>query len=424
MRKALALSLAILLLTSTTFGIFSEQDVVEWDIVPFSTDFLPGDVDNDGVIDSADITLLRRYIAAGDKVAFLDANPDFNEANADINGDGMINAESVARLRQYVAGFSVALVPSTVARGVFVSPLYPRIRIGEQVQFSASVFPSTANQNVTWSSTRDDIVSIRPDGLATSLRRGTVAITARSADKPSVYGLAGVSVFRHVTVDLFAESVWRNHYGSDWRTEAEALFADVKVPFYSTWHLDLIPTTRTISMPWAACPNISSVTNRNCTEARGCGSGASCRTAHHTSAVRIANHSLALSSADLSLVLVGHGICDYDDDGHSDFAGLLGGIARRGQKGAVSRGYYVDESWAFGYRNETDPKVHRRNTIRTMQHELSHNYGADHCEDKDCIMGPDTLSQRDNLKQILGIWCSDCKDAMKPNINLFGGPLQ
>jgi hypothetical protein len=68
-----------------------------------------GDVDGDGVIDAADITLLRRYIAAEDKKAFLDANPRFNIDNADVNGDGVIDANDVALLRRYVAGFNVTL---------------------------------------------------------------------------------------------------------------------------------------------------------------------------------------------------------------------------------------------------------------------------------------------------------------------------
>jgi hypothetical protein len=72
-----------------------------------------GDVDGDGVIDAADITLLRRYIAANDKPAFLLANPRFNIDNARVTGhSGDPNAADVARLRQYVAGFPVTLGPS------------------------------------------------------------------------------------------------------------------------------------------------------------------------------------------------------------------------------------------------------------------------------------------------------------------------
>ena len=70
---------------------------------------LRGDVDGDGVIDSADITLLRRYIAAENKDEFLDENPMFNKDNADVNGDGIICAEDVALLRQYVSGWLQSL---------------------------------------------------------------------------------------------------------------------------------------------------------------------------------------------------------------------------------------------------------------------------------------------------------------------------
>jgi RHS repeat-associated protein len=69
-----------------------------------------GDVDGDGVIDSADITLLRRYISAENKSQFQDENPRFNLDNARVTGhSGNPNANDVATLRQYVAGFGVTL---------------------------------------------------------------------------------------------------------------------------------------------------------------------------------------------------------------------------------------------------------------------------------------------------------------------------
>jgi peptidoglycan/xylan/chitin deacetylase (PgdA/CDA1 family) len=68
-----------------------------------------GDIDGDGKIDAADITLLRRYVAANDKELFLEQNPRFNLINADVTGNNNIGAADVARLRQYVAGYDVAL---------------------------------------------------------------------------------------------------------------------------------------------------------------------------------------------------------------------------------------------------------------------------------------------------------------------------
>jgi hypothetical protein len=69
-----------------------------------------GDVDGDGVIDAADITLLRRWIAAENKWLFEQENPRFNIDNARVLGQsGDPGAADVARLRQYIAGFNVPL---------------------------------------------------------------------------------------------------------------------------------------------------------------------------------------------------------------------------------------------------------------------------------------------------------------------------
>jgi peptidoglycan/xylan/chitin deacetylase (PgdA/CDA1 family) len=54
-------------------------------------------------ISADDLTMLRRYVAAPDKRAFLDANPGFNPANADVNGDKRINRHDVAMLARYIA---------------------------------------------------------------------------------------------------------------------------------------------------------------------------------------------------------------------------------------------------------------------------------------------------------------------------------
>jgi hypothetical protein len=45
-------------------------------------------VNGDGVVNAADVEMLRRYIAAPDSAAFRTANPTFRPQAADINGDG------------------------------------------------------------------------------------------------------------------------------------------------------------------------------------------------------------------------------------------------------------------------------------------------------------------------------------------------
>jgi hypothetical protein len=96
-------------------------DISIWDIAngrlptlrAFPKPIAYGDVDGNGVINAADVTMLRRYIAATDKDAFIRDNPSFNKDNADANGDGMINATDVTLLRTYLA----ATDPSTVRFG-------------------------------------------------------------------------------------------------------------------------------------------------------------------------------------------------------------------------------------------------------------------------------------------------------------------
>jgi len=83
---------------------------------------IPGDVNGDGVINLADIILLRRYVArhfthlygniwldnAGNEVYF-------NRAAADVNGDGQVNLADIILLRRYVARHPGVVLGSQVA---------------------------------------------------------------------------------------------------------------------------------------------------------------------------------------------------------------------------------------------------------------------------------------------------------------------
>lgn len=60
-------------------------------------DYIPGDVNSDGVINAKDVAFLRRHIAGG----YGDA---VNTAAADVNDDGKLNAKDVALIRRNIAG--------------------------------------------------------------------------------------------------------------------------------------------------------------------------------------------------------------------------------------------------------------------------------------------------------------------------------
>jgi hypothetical protein len=70
-----------------------------------------GDVNGDGTVSTADITMLRRYIAAQNKSAFIAANPTFTLFNADPTGDGFVNSADVTLLRRRIAATNPATVP-------------------------------------------------------------------------------------------------------------------------------------------------------------------------------------------------------------------------------------------------------------------------------------------------------------------------
>ncbi len=67
--------------------------------------YIPGDVNDDGVVNGKDVTLIRRYNAGYDVT--------INEAAADVNDDGVINGKDVTLIRRCNAGYNIELKPST-----------------------------------------------------------------------------------------------------------------------------------------------------------------------------------------------------------------------------------------------------------------------------------------------------------------------
>lgn len=68
--------------------------------------YTPGDLNNDGLINTTDVILLRRCIVGGYAITI-------NENAADVNGDGRKNSTDVILLRRYIAGgYGIDLKPS------------------------------------------------------------------------------------------------------------------------------------------------------------------------------------------------------------------------------------------------------------------------------------------------------------------------
>ncbi|HEX8965755.1 MAG TPA: dockerin type I domain-containing protein, partial [Patescibacteria group bacterium] len=78
---------------------------------PTSTPVLnikPGDVDSDGLVNSKDCSLMKRYL-----LGTVDAN-SINVTNADLNGDGRVNSADYSLLRRIILGISPSDTPTKV----------------------------------------------------------------------------------------------------------------------------------------------------------------------------------------------------------------------------------------------------------------------------------------------------------------------
>ena len=74
--------------------------VTEDGIITF-IDYIPGDINGDGVVNTKDTTRLMRYLAGWDV--------EVNEAALDVNGDDIVNTKDTTRLMRYLAGWDVEI---------------------------------------------------------------------------------------------------------------------------------------------------------------------------------------------------------------------------------------------------------------------------------------------------------------------------
>lgn len=70
-------------------------------------DYTPGDVNGDGVVNTKDVSLIRRWIAGG-------YGQTIDERAGDVNNDGKINTKDVSLIRRFIAGgYGTVLTPQT-----------------------------------------------------------------------------------------------------------------------------------------------------------------------------------------------------------------------------------------------------------------------------------------------------------------------
>ena len=86
---------------------------------------------------------------------------------------------------------------STTVTGVVVSPNTASLSVGDRIQLSATVMPSAANQNVTWTvSSSTASAEVSPSGWVTGLAPGVATVTATSTETGAAYASVIIYVSR------------------------------------------------------------------------------------------------------------------------------------------------------------------------------------------------------------------------------------
>ena len=102
---------------------FIEAYTAELDDVTFATvdgavqvlDFVYGDANGDGVVNTKDIILIRRHVAAKDPVTGVSTIAV--QAGADANGDGLVNTKDIILVRRHVAARDPVTGESSIVLG-------------------------------------------------------------------------------------------------------------------------------------------------------------------------------------------------------------------------------------------------------------------------------------------------------------------
>lgn len=110
--KPIALALVIAALTATPS--FADKETPFVPVTP-SEKIVYGDANGDGMIGSADVILVKKYIANYDAKTGMSTVKI--KPGADANGDGKIASDDVILLKKYIANYDPETKTSTVTLG-------------------------------------------------------------------------------------------------------------------------------------------------------------------------------------------------------------------------------------------------------------------------------------------------------------------
>lgn len=110
-------------------------------------------------------------------------------------GSGACGYNSYGEVEDYTFNITEALPAPTVVVSTLNNAAAEITTANGTLQLVATVTPSTANQNVTWSIvTGSDFATINANGLVTAIANGTVTVRATSAENITSYGEFNITV--------------------------------------------------------------------------------------------------------------------------------------------------------------------------------------------------------------------------------------
>ena len=103
------------------------------------------------------------------------------------------------------------VVSDPTPTSVSVSPSSLSINEGESKYLSATVYPSTASQSVTWSSSNTSVATISSTGKVTAVKAGTATMTARTSNGKT--GSCSVTVINNKPTQITIPSTMKMEVG-------------------------------------------------------------------------------------------------------------------------------------------------------------------------------------------------------------------
>lgn len=201
--------------------------------------------------------------------------------------------------------------------------------------------------------------------------------------------------FNSVSMKVWVDKTYTTYYSSNWSAQASSLATEGAYPFYQTFNLSISRSSPAeMTTTKSQCPN----SPNKCTIA-SCGSNCD---NHHTNALRILQYVANNGSSNygLNTLLFYGGTSCY---GSHDSG--VGGLAYPlGQQSIIQ--CFGSSDWG---------------SVRRIQHEWSHNYGARHTEDGGiCTSACINNGGWDNAHyKVADVWCSRCKADMEPNLENY-----